>query len=251
MPDPILGLNRDEVVAQVLDSIGRTGDTALQTRLNTDINFAQLAFWKMLDWKFAYKDGLTDLVKFDIATGQSVYTLNTATVGFEIRNTDIDKLHIIDPAYQRTLDKVSSRDIRIADPGRQVLGPPTCYAGIKHNQVEIWPIPDLALNGIAVYVDAKVMPAWIAQSTDYTSIPVEYQETFIQYFLYRTLSRERDPRQTEELQIFKDMLKTDIQYDLREVENTLHIKLPEEEASHGGDYPGMSNILKNFNRDFY
>lgn len=250
MADPILGLNRDEIVANVLDSIGRTGDTVLQTRMNTDINFAQLAFWKMLDWKFARKNGLTDLVSFSIVTSQTVYTLNTATVGYEIRNTDIDKLYIVDPSFQRTLDKISARDLRIADPGRQALGPPDVYAPIKHNQIEIWPIPDASLNGVVIYIDAKVMPAWISEGDDYSSIPIEFQETFIQYFLYRTLSRERDPRQTEELQIFQNMLKTDIQFDLREVENTLHIKLPEEEMSGGSNYPGYANTLKKFNDGF-
>lgn len=249
MADPILGLNRDEIVASVLDTLGRTGDTVLQTRLNRDINFAQLKFWKLYDWKFAHKNGVTDVVKFTLQTGVTSYILDTATVGYEIRNTDIEKLYIIDPAYSRTIDKVSLRDIRMADPGRQSVGPPTVYAPYKHNGLDIWPIPTAALNGVDVYIDGKVMPAWIANSNDYPSVPIEYQETFIQYFLVRTLSRERDPRQKEEMLIFKDMLATDIECDLRELENNLHIRLGNE-AVDNSNYPGIDNVLKSFNDDF-
>lgn len=249
MADPILGLNRDEIVESILDTVGRPGDTTLQTRLNRDINFAQLAFWKLRDWKFAYKNGLTDNVKFPLQAGVTSYVMNTATVGFEIRNTDVDKIYIIDPAHQRTLDKVSSRDIRAADPGRQSTGDPTVYAPYKHNGIDVWPIPDDSLAGVDVYIDAKVLPSWISLGSDYPSVPIEYQETFMQYFLYRTLSRERDPRQEKELIIFKDMLKTDTEHDLREIENNLHIRLGDEYID-GSNYPGMANILKSFDNGF-
>jgi hypothetical protein len=249
MPDSVLGFTRDEFIDRVLDTIGRSDDSSLRTRMQTDINFAQLAFWKMNDWKFAHKNGVTDLVKFTLQTGVSTYTLNTATVGYEIRNTEIDRVYIIDPSYARTLDRITLREIRSIDPSRQATGAPSVYSESHHNQIEVWQIPDASVNGIDVYIDAKVMPAWLTNGTDYTNIPVEYQETFYQYFLYRTLSRERDPRQKEELQIFKDMLKTDVEFDGRELENTLHIKLPGEERQSTA-YPGIPNVLKRFDRDF-
>lgn len=249
MPDSVLGWTRDEHIDRVLDTLGRTGDATLRARMESDINFAQLAFWKLLDWKFAYKNGVEDSVSFTLATGTSTYVLNTASIGYEMRNTDIDKLYIIDPSYSRTLDKTTLRKIRSNDPGRVSTGAPIVYAGSKHNEVEVWPIPDSSVNGVEVFVDGKVLPTWLSTSNQYTSIPIEYQETFNQYFLYRTLSRERDPQQKEELIIFKDMLKTDIQYDLKEVESNLSIQLGDEPGN-GDQYPGLENTLKAWNNSF-
>lgn len=248
MPDPILGFTRDEHIDRVLDTLGRTGDATLQTRMQTDINFAQLGFWKMLDWKFAYKNGVNDNVKFALVANTSVYTLNTAAVGYEIRNTDIDRLYIISSNYSRTIDKVSLRDIRAMDPGRESVGAPVVYAQSSHNKIEVWPIPDATVAGTDVYIDAKVMPAWLTNGSDYTTIPVEFQETFNQYLLYRTLSRERDPQQKEELLILKDMLKTDVEYDLKEVESNLRINLEGEAGS--DNYPGLQNTLNKWNDSF-
>lgn len=245
MPNSVLGFTRLELVTKVLDALGRSTDTTLKARLNDDINFAQLTFWKLLDWKFAYKNGLEDSITFPLVLSQTSYTLNTATIGAEMRGTEIDKVYVIDPQYSRTIHKVNLRDIRNYDPGRQVTGFPEIYAVTKHNEIDLWPIPDSNAAGIDVYIDGKTMPTWLDADDDYPSIPIEYQETFYQYFLARTMSRERDPRQAEELAIFKDMLKNDQAYDLREVESNLRFKWPEEELVDNSAYPGVNNLVRN------
>ena len=247
MPDSIQGFTRIEMVTKVLDTMGRSTDNTLKARLNDDINFAQLAFWKVMDWKFTYKNGVQDSMKFTLVTGQTIYTLNTATIGYEMRNTDIDRMYVLDPSFARTIHKLPSRDLRRYDPGSQVEGFPEAYAPYKHNAVEVWPVPDANANGKDIYLDGKILPTWLSSDSQYSVIPIEYQETFLQYLLVRTLSRERDPRQGEELAIFKDMLKVDQQYDLKEVENNLRIKWPEEEVgADGTQYPGVTNAVRNW-----
>ena len=65
--------------------------------------------------------------------------------------------------------------------------------------------------------------------SDYPDCPIEYQESFIQYFLARTLSVEDLSQQITELKIADALLKVDKDYDLKEIESNLRMKFPEEE----------------------
>lgn len=229
MSDPILGFTRDEIITKVLGSIGRLNNGTLRIRLQDDINFAQIAFWKMYNWRWGMKNGISDNMFFTLVTGQTTYTLNTATIGYEMRNTDIDKIHIVNPSWARVLNKVTEREIRAIDPQRASLTMPEMYCNSGNNKIDLWPIPNTEQNGVIVYIDGKVMPPYISSGNQYPDIPIEYQETFIQYFLARTLSVERDPQQATELKIADKLIRVDKDYDLQEVEQNLRIKFPEEE----------------------
>lgn len=229
MPSATLGWTRDEIVTKVLDTMARPSDATLQARLQEDINFAQVRFWKMTDWRFAYKNGVADTFRILMATGTSTYTLNTANCGYEARVTDLERAYFITTSFGKPLFKTDLRQIRLWDPARQSSGVPEYYAASAHNSIEIWPIPSSTVNGEYLYFDGKVLPSFISTSGAYPTIPVEYQETFIQYLLVRAYSREGDPRQTTELQVFKDMLAADVRHDSKEVESNLRMKTAEEE----------------------
>lgn len=243
MADPLLGFNRGEIVSKVLDSLGRTGDTTLQDRLRQDINLAQLDYWKMTDWRFGMRNGTEDGMSITLVSGVSNYMLDTAEIGEEMRNTDIDKIFCITPGYARTLVKETLRAIRTWDPQRQRVGMPEFYANDSLNRIEVWPIPDDNVDGLLLYIDGKVMPTYMQNDSDYPDIPIEYQSSFIQFLLCRALSRERDPRHTEELQILQNMMAQDGNYELKEVENHLRIKWPEEEYTDGNLIPDLKTAM--------
>ena len=229
MPDPIKGWTRDEIITKVLASIGRSNNGSLRLRLQEDINMAQIAFWKKNDWRWGYKNGIQDNMFFTLNAGQTVYTLNTATIGYEMRNTDIDRLHVVTPSYARVINKVTEREIRAIDPQRASINFPELYCNSGNNQIDLWPIPSTTVAGTIIYIDGKVLPKFMQAGSDYPDCPIEYQESFIQYFLARTLSVERDPQQITELKIADALLKVDKDYDLKEIESNLRMKFPEEE----------------------
>ncbi len=233
MPSSTLGFNRGEIIDKVLDTLGRTGDVELQTRLRDDINLGQLDFWKRFDWKFGRKNGVQDGLSVTLVAGQGVYTLNTAEIGFEMRVTDIDKLYSVDPQYASVLTRVELREVRMADPMLQQRAFPNCYAAVDKNRIQVWPIPSTTAAGQILYIDGKVMPVFMAADSDYPDIPIEYQDTFIHYMTMLGYKRENDPRWKELLADFEKMIKEDKQNDLREVENNLRMKWPEEELSSG------------------
>jgi len=252
MPNSTLGWTRLEIINKILDTLGRSTDAIVLARLKEDINFAQLAFWKMFDWKWGKMfGGSQNGLYTPIVDQQSQYETTTVTINlppiftYTFRPQDIDKVYIsynpTNPSdttylkYTTTLIKVESRELRIASPGFNQCGVPTHYAINDNKTIEIFPVPNTTLGtpsdliGQYLWFDAKRMPTFMVNDTDYPDIPIEYQETFMQYFLCRSLSRERDPRMDQELLIFKDMLKQDKQTDLAEVESNLRIKFAEEE----------------------
>lgn len=231
--DALLGWTRLEIVNKVLDSLGRSNDGLLKSRLNEDINMAQLAFWKFHDWTFAYKQlNFVDNFRFVLVNAQFEYVLTTLQCNFEARTSDIDKIYLIsnNNTYDRVLTKITSREYRTMDIGSHT-GPPEFWSPVSHNKIQFWPVPDAAVvaQNTMAYMDGKVMPTFLSADGQYSSIPIEYQESFIQYLLVRALSRERDPRQVEEANIFQSMLRRDIEHNLRDTESNLRMKWAEEE----------------------
>ncbi len=233
MPSATQGWNRGEIVDKVLDTLGRTGDIELETRLLEDINFAQLHFHKMLDWKYLRKNGVQDGLSLTLVAGQGVYTLNTAEIGFEMRVTDVDKIYSVNPQYASVLTRVDQREIRLTDPQLQQTSFPDCYAAVDHNRIQVWPIPSTSVNGQILYIDGKVQPAFMTLDADYPDIPIEYQEAFLQYLTILGYKRENDPRWKDLMAEFEKQLREDKQNDLREVESNLRMKWPEEELNGG------------------
>lgn len=233
MPSNTLGWNRGEIVAKVLDTLGRTGDTTLQTRLKEDINLAILDYWKRFDWKWGRKNGVQDGLSLTLVGGTGVYTLNTAEIGFEMRSTDIDKIYSVNAQYASILNKAELREIRLIDPQLQQTSFPDCYAIVDKNRIQLWPIPSTAVAGQILYIDGKVMPAFMSADANYPDIPIEYQDAFIQYLTILAYKRENDPRWKDMLADFEKLIREDKQADLAEIESNLRMKWPEEELGGG------------------
>lgn len=254
MPSATSGWTRDELIMKVLDTLGRTTDTTLKARMQEDINFAQLGFWKLFDWKFARTNGSSQSFTcyVALADGSARYSTTQTDVSgnsVSIRTSDIEKVYLsynaANPSsttyqkFSRVLKRVENRDQILADPGFEDTGIPEYYYPIGNDKIEIWPYPDTskntpadlvdATNGTYLWIAGKRMPNFMDDSGDYPDIPIEYQETFYQYLLWRTLSRERDPRQTDELAILNAMVANDKRTDLSEPDNNLRMKWPEEE----------------------
>jgi len=233
MPSAVSGWNRGEIIDKVLDTLGRSGDVTLSTRLKEDINLAQLDYWKRFDWKWGRKNGVQDSLSITLVAGQGVYTLNAAEIGYEMRVADVDKIYSINTQYASVLNKVDLREIRLTDPSLQQQSFPDCYAAIDKNRIQLWPIPSTVVNGQILYVDGKVMPTFMDDDADYPDIPIEFQDAFIHYITILAYKRENDPRWKDMLADFEKSVREDKQADLAEVESNLRMKWPEEELNTG------------------
>lgn len=249
MPSSTLGWTRLEIITSVLDTIGRTGDATLKAKLDNEINLYQLRFWKLYDWKFGHYDGADDGVT--LVPAVSTIGVNSNGAGFNLRTTDIEKVVLGDLTSRltQTLTKMHQRDIIKLDPtivaGTPTFGVPRAWYTVDDDRISLYPLPNATvIANCALYLYGRRMPTFMDADGDYPDIPIEYQETFIQYCVYRALNRERDPRSSEELILFEKMLKEDKQYDLEELESNYRIKYIEEELGGDGD-PSLDNVLWN------
>lgn len=243
MPDPILGFNRDEIISKVLDTAGRTGDAVLQARLQEDLNLHQLRYWKIQNWKWGSVNGIDDDIGFDMVDGQDVYTLDTATINAEMRVVDVDKIYIENKSFARVFSKSTLQELRVYNPSNDDVGTPFLYAESDKNKVKIWPVPSSDEDGIRVFLDGRRMPNFITQGDQYPDVPIESQESFIQYILYKTYVRLEDPRQEEALSEFQLMISEDKDFDLQNAEDNSKFGWPEEHVTLGGGILPAQNVM--------
>lgn len=245
MPDSINGYTRLEAVSEVLDILGRTDDSILQTKLNNGINLVILEFWMEHDWSFAHKNGVTDSLSVTLATGTSEYTLNTAEIGFEMRNTDIDKIYCQQAGKEISLTKVDLRDIRHADPGFKDNGQPTKWAPVSNNRIVVHPKPTVNENGFVLFIDGRVLPSYLSADGTYLPVPLEYQNLILQKLLVFAYRRENDPKAERELVIYQSMLSNAKRHDMRHLESNAKFKWPDQEYAPSSHRLNPNDVMWN------
>lgn len=225
MPPPtaITGFKRDEVITQLLDTVGNSS-SAFQGALETNITSWLYQFCKLADWSWLYKNGVADAMSFATANGTSKYTMNTATCGYELNSTNIESIYSQTTGKKRRLKKLELVDIRVGDPGQDSTGDPYFWAPFGRQGVLLYPTPTSIET---LYVDGKVHGTELNSNVT-LPVPYECQELFFQFCLTKALRRERDPRSKEELAIFGQMLKAEVAANQQELESSLRMKTPTE-----------------------
>lgn len=200
------------------------------------MSFYVFEFWKEYEWRFGNVIGRVDNVGITLVTSQDVYTLDTATIGKEMRVNGIDTIYSVDTTYRRTLELIGLNEMRVKYDDADT-GFPTKYAMVDNNRIKLYPRPSSTENGQILYIDGRVLPTPIADGDSYPDIPIEYQSSFIQYVLARTLKIENNPRANEELSLFYQMKDRDMKVDLTTQKSSLRFKYEEEESNKdGSDY---------------
>lgn len=224
MPTAIVGFTRDEAINQIIDIIGNNSATFL-TYLQTNITSWEYEFYYLHDWSFAHVNGVADSVDLAVVANTSSYTLNTATIGYEMDSLNVEAIYSQTSGNERKLIPTTLRDIRISDPKQASTGKAMFYAPYGRQGITLWPTPNA---NETLYIDGKIHGTEL-NSNITIPIPYKFQELFIQFCLTKALRRERDPRATSELQVFSNQLKYAIAEDLRYLESNLRMKTTNEE----------------------
>lgn len=208
MPSASSGYTGSELIALLQSYIGNTSSN-FQTFLTSALPLAELRYCKAHDWRFLHKQNLS----LTVASGTDEYTLDSGSIGYYMAAEDVE--NVFSTASGTYLKKTTLDDIRRMDPDRND-GSTTQYAthwapGGGDNKIIIYPpqFQDTTLK-----VDGKITPTALLTLSNYPTIPLRYQDGFVEYLKALALDRENDARANGQKQFAMSLTKQDIQNDL-------------------------------------
>jgi len=213
MPSSSTGFAGTEIVNRVVEFIGNT-KTTFQTYVEQTLPLAEFRFCKIHDWSFLHKQNLS----LTVTSGTNVYTLNTASIGFEMTAKDVET--IFDPAQGRVLAKKTLKELRRLDPevdDGSSSADIQYWAPVNDNQIMVWP---KTFRTTTLKVDGKISPTPLLTLSNYPTIPFRYQEGFIEYIIAIALQHENDDRFESQKNYAISLIQQDMQDDLTSGGNT-------------------------------
>ena len=242
MVDSVTGFTRIDAINDVIDYVGNENSN-FRSMLEKNITRWQHLFYKLHDWKFAHKNGVADSISFALVADQSLYSLNTATIGAEMAAKDIETLYSQTDGKERSLHKTTLADLRRIDPGQQDTGSPTAYAPSGDRAIVVYPVPASADLSDTLFIDGKVLGVDLDTDTTPLDIPYEYQEVFIKWLIFKALKRERDKGADSELLEFKELFRSIVADDNSDLESNLRWATEAEHfTQHGHEVP-LNRVL--------
>lgn len=171
------------------------------------ILMAEHRYLKMHDWSFTYKTGLT----LTVTSTQNEYELRSNTIGHFMAANDVESIRSqVDNVY---LLKTDLAQLRRLDAGMQYgssLMPPIYWAIAGDNRIHFW--PSIMKPG-QLKIDGKITPSLDLSGSP--TIPMRYQESFIEYIKALALDRENDDRAPVKKAEALALVRQDIQDDMR------------------------------------
>jgi len=207
-----VGLTYAEIVSHVAKYIGNQSSD-FNEYVRQTVLLAEQRYLKMHDWSFLRK---TDL-SLSITTGTAEYDLAFTVSGknYTMAANEVETIRF--EADNLVLKRVMLDEIRRLDPDNNdgsANDTPTYWAVAGQNRIRIW--PPTTKNG-TLKIDGKVIPEqpdYNAFGNEYPSIPVKFQEGFIEYVKAMALDRENDDRALAKKQEALTLILQDIQSDL-------------------------------------
>lgn len=168
---------------------------------------AEHRYLKMHDWSFTYKTGLT----LSIIKDKNEYDLNSTSIGYFMAATDVESIR--SQTENVYLIKKDLAELRRLDAGMKYgssLMPPIYWAAAGDNRIHFWPS---TMKPGQLKIDGKITPALDLSGSP--TIPMRYQEGFIEYVKALALDRENDDRaQSKKIEALS-LIRQDIQDDMR------------------------------------
>jgi hypothetical protein len=207
-----VGLTYAEIVSHVAKYIGNQS-ADFNEYVRQTVLLAEQRYLKMHDWSFLRK---TDL-SLSITTGTAEYDLAFTVSGknYTMAANEVETIRF--EADNLVLKRVMLDEIRRLDPDNNdgsSNDTPTYWAVAGQNRIRIW--PPTTKNG-TLKIDGKVVPEqpdYNSFGNEYPSIPVKFQEGFIEYVKAMALDRENDDRALAKKQEALTLILQDIQSDL-------------------------------------
>jgi hypothetical protein len=233
MPHTTSGFTGNEIVERVIKFVGNRS-LEFKTFVQDTLPIAESRFYKLHDWSFLYKTGLS----LSITNGTAEYDLDTSTIGYYMAANDIETIY--HEADGLVLKRVELNQIRRYDPDNadgSSTDTPRLWAVAGDNKIRIWP-PNIETGTLKI--DGKITPT-LLNTTDgkniatYSDIPMRYQESFMCYLTALVLDRENDSRAPNKIREAMAMIEQDVKDDLRQLANTTNPRLKHfQEVKHDG-----------------
>lgn len=233
----LTGYSRNEIIQIVLDM---TGDGSSKFRNHMVQNFAawQMEFFSLHDWNFAHNTPrCTPEPILRTIEGERCYSV--PDIGSPTLNADqIESIVCISQGQGRKLTKTTLSEIRLNDPEGIQTGRPMFYFPLTMTEIELWPVPNVVEEFVVEGKFEANAAASFTNITDFSplDIPYKYQDCFLQFIFCKGLRYQRDPRQKDEILIFKDQLRIAIAEDMRNLESNLRMKTTNETIGPPGSY---------------
>ena len=213
MPSSTSGWSGDEIISYVQGYIGNS-DSEFQSYLATSLALAEFRYCKEHDWDFLNKQNLS----LTVVSGTDEYTLSVANLGFYMKSSDIKRIYSV--AHNRYLKKVTLDEIRLLDPDKNdgsTAAEIEFWAPIGDNKIVVWP-PQF--SDTTLKVDGKVTPTALTTTSNYPTIPIHYQDSFIAFVLAMALERENDDRAAQKMTQAMMLIEKDKQADQATLSNS-------------------------------
>jgi hypothetical protein len=205
------GFSYADIKNHVITYVGNNS-TEFADYVDDLILMAEHRYFKMHDWSFTYKSGLSLAVN----SSQNEYDLTTATIGYFMAAADVETIRSQDDNVY--LIKLDLAQLRKLDAGMNYGSadmPPIYWAVAGDNKIHFWPSK---LKTGVLKIDGKVTPS--LDLTGSPIIPMRYQEAFIEYVKALALDRENDDRASVKKAEALALIRQDIQDDMRNLGDT-------------------------------
>lgn len=208
MPSASSGFTASELI-DLLKSYTGNNSSNFTTFCTSMIPLAEMRFCKVHDWRFLQKQNLS----LTVASGTNEYTLDSGTIGYYMAAENVHNVFSV--AAGKYLRNTDLDTIRRMDPD-QNDGSTTQYAthwapGGGDNKIILYP---KTFQDTALKVDGKVTPTALFTLSNYPTIPLRFQDGFVEYLKALALDRENDARANGQRAFANQLIKQDIQNDL-------------------------------------
>lgn len=214
------GFTYGQIVQHIVNYIGNE-DTVFQNYIKELIVMSELRYYKMHDWSFLRKTGLS----LTTVTGQAEYDLLPANIGYFMSVGDVETIRAeADGVVLKKVDLNQIRRFDVENDDGSATDSPLYWAAAGDSKIRIWPP---TVKSIVLKIDGKITPVLedptsVSFDITYPQIPLRYQEAFIEYVKALALDRENDDRAMAKKQEALLLIRQDIQADMQglsEVEN--------------------------------
>lgn len=206
------GFTGNEIVERVIKYIGNTSQD-FKTYIQNTLPLAEYRFYKMHDWSFLRKSGLS----LAVTNGTSEYELSAANIGFAMAAEDVETIY--DQSQGVVLKRLDLNQLRRMDSDDNdgnANGHPQAWAPVDDYKIKLWP-PVFATGSLKI--DGRTTEIQLLTLSNYPLIPFKYQESFIEYVIAMALDRENDTRSEAKKESAFKLITQDIKDDLRQLSN--------------------------------
>jgi hypothetical protein len=213
MPSSTSGFTGSEILEFLRQYTGNQS-SSFTSFMTSALPLAEFRYCKLHDWSFLHKKNLS----LTVASGTNSYDLSVANIGFYMQTANVSTVYSV--AGNKVLQKTTLEHIRSMDADDNDGSTnryPELWAPAGDNTIVVWPT---VFQGTTLKIDGKITPTALLTLSNYPTIPIHMQDSFMEYLKAVALDRENDDRANNKKAEALQMIKQDIQDDMSSLGDT-------------------------------